>query len=183
MSVIVYHNGIMASDTRAYSGNSHPVGNKMKIHRLKDGSLLGMSSSTPGLPEEFKAWLERGANYEDYGPTDVDIEALLVKPDGSVYLYYNSYYRAGPLVGQTFTIGSGKKYALGAIAAGCDAAQAVEVAISCDPFCGGPVAVLPLVEARPEAPVAETQPVSQQKFTGRSKRKGFISRIKDELGA
>lgn len=151
MSVIVYHDGVMAADTRAYSGSSHPVGNKMKIHRLADGSLLGLSSSTPGLPEEFKAWLERGADREDYAPAEVDIEALLIAPDGKAYLYTDSYFRCGPLIGDTFTIGSGKKYALGAIKAGCDAEEAVHVAIACDPFCGGPVSLIRLHESDADA--------------------------------
>lgn len=157
MSVIVYHDGVMAADTRAYSGNSHPVGNKMKIHRLKDGSLLGISSGQVGIPEEFKAWIERGASREDYGPPDLDLEAILVKPDGQVFLYNDSYYSAGPLLGRTFTIGSGKKYAHGAIIAGCNAVQAVEVAIVCDPFCGGPVSSIPLsdtaADEKPSGPI------------------------------
>jgi hypothetical protein len=162
MSVIVYdvRNGLMCSDTRAYGGDSHPIGNKRKIHRLSDGSLLGMSSSQPGVPEEFKAWIERGAKLEDYGPTSPDIEALLVKPNGDVFLFSDSYYAAGPLTGDVFTVGSGKKYALGALRAGADAQRAVEVACECDTMCGGPVTALKLFEATPEPPVPVSGAVS-----------------------
>ncbi|MBD9511604.1 peptidase S14 [Ensifer sp. ENS10] len=146
MSVIVYDsaNQTMTADTRAYCGDSHPFGNKMKIHRLFDGSLLGVTSSTPGVPEEFKAWLERGARMDDFGPSDIDVDAILVTPFGEVFLFSDSYYRCGPLVGDFFTVGSGKRYALGAIRAGASAMRAVEVAIECDTMCGGPVAQLPL---------------------------------------
>lgn len=149
MSVVVYDakNQVMTADTRAYCGDAHPFGNKMKIHRLKDGSLLGVTSSTPGVPEEFKAWLERGARMDDFGPSDIDLDAILVTLTGEIYLFSDSYYRCGPLVGDYFTVGSGKRYALGALRAGANSVQAVEVAIQCDTMCGGPVSQLPLYEA------------------------------------
>lgn len=167
MSVIVYDakRQLMAADTRAYSGSSHPIGNKMKIHRLWDGSLLGMSSAQPGAPEAFKAWIDRGEKLDDYAPSDIDIEALLVKPNGEVFLYSDGYYRAGPLVGDVFTVGSGKKYALGAWHALRDAVQAVEVAIACDTMCGGPVAALPLHEPRTSDQPQEQLPLNLSGFS------------------
>lgn len=165
MSVIVYdvQKQIMAADTRAYGGDTHPMGNKMKIHRLHDGSLLGLTSSMPGVPEEFKAWLERGGRMDDWGPGDIDLDAILVDWCGDVYLYSNSYYRCGPLVGDVFTVGSGKKYALGAWQALRDPVKAVEVAIACDPMCGGPVAALPLRKPQNE-PVEPKEDQGQLPF-------------------
>ncbi|OCP21927.1 MULTISPECIES: hypothetical protein [unclassified Ensifer] len=146
MSVVVYHRGQMAADTRAYSGNSHPAGNKMKIHRLNDGSLVGIVSNQIGTPEAFVEWLNSGASRDDLMPSDPSFSAIQVKADGSVYLYDDGYTPAGPLVGETFTIGSGRKYALGAIKMGATIIQAVEVAIELDVWCGGPVAALALHE-------------------------------------
>lgn len=48
MTTIAYRNGVMAADTRAYSGGKLPIGTKTKIERLEDGTLLGVSSITPG---------------------------------------------------------------------------------------------------------------------------------------
>lgn len=161
MSVVIYDakSQVMAADTRAYSGSAHPIGNKMKIHRIAtgrfEGSLLGVTSSTPGMAEEFKHWIENDALRSDtLVPAGPDFEALLVMPDGSVHLYLDAYYSSGPLVGDVFTIGSGKKYALGAFKAGASVVGAVEAAIECDTMCGGPVALLQLHkdEAHEERP-------------------------------
>jgi ATP-dependent protease HslVU (ClpYQ) peptidase subunit len=156
MSVVIYdaNQQVMTADTRAYCGDAHPFGNKMKIHRLTDGSLLGVTSSTPGTPEEFKAWLERGARMDDWGPSEVDLDAILVTPAGEIFLYTDSYYRCGPLTGDYFTVGSGKRYALGAIKAGADALRAIEVAIECDSMCGGSAVQLHLRDTASPLPVA-----------------------------
>jgi hypothetical protein len=151
MSVIVYDAKakVMASDSRAYSGCSHPIGTKNKIHRIERGvyagSLLGISSSTPGMAEEFKHWIEENALREaSFVPVGPDFEAILVTPAGEVFLYVDAYYASGPLTGDVFTVGSGKKYALGAWHAHQNAARAVEIAIECDSMCGGSVQFLPL---------------------------------------
>lgn len=172
MSVIVYDHTqqIMTADTRAYSGDPHPTGNKMKIHKIKEGpfagSLLGITSSQPGMAEQLKQWITEGMDKEAFAPSQPDFEALLVKPDGEIFLFVDAYYPSGPLVGDVFTIGSGKKYALGALRAGANPIQAVEVAIRCDSMCGGPVAALTLhepaipdqvIDAAAETPV-EAQP-------------------------
>ncbi len=151
MSVVVYHRGVMAADSRAYSGSSHPAGNKMKIHRVAagpfEGSLLGITSNVVGMPERFKAWLEQGAKQDAWTAPDPCFEAILVQPNGHVFLFSGDCSASGPLVGETFTIGSGKGYALGAIKMGADAVRAAEIAIECDTWCGGPVTAIPLHNA------------------------------------
>jgi ATP-dependent protease HslVU (ClpYQ) peptidase subunit len=150
MSVVIYDSqrGLMAADSRAYGGDAHPIGNKMKIHRIKsgpfEGCLLGVTSAVPGMAEEFRQWVTEGMNKEAFAPTTPDLDALLVNTDGEVYLFSDAYYPSGPLMGDVFTVGSGKKYALGAFHAGASASQAVEAAIACDTMCGGPVATLEL---------------------------------------
>ena len=151
MSVIVYHDGVMAADSRAYSGTKHPMGLKCKIHRLRDGSLLGVSSSVVGFPEAFRNWLETGRKKEDMIP-EPSFDALLVRPGGGAFFYSNSYLPTGPLFGQPLTIGTGSKYALGAIHQGANAVRAVEVAIECDVWCGGPVHSFRLHEPNKDQP-------------------------------
>ncbi len=160
MSVVVYHKGIMAADTRAYSGSAHPAGNKMKIHRMPDGSLLGITSNVVGMPETFKRWIEEGADRKAILPSEPTFEALHVLPSGEIYFYCDGYTPAGPLVGETFTLGSGKGYALGAIKMGADAVEAVGVAIECDSWCGAPIAALPLHEASVEEQNGEGVPAT-----------------------
>lgn len=158
MSTVVYSNGVMAADTRAYSGNGHPIGNKMKIRRLSDGSLVGVTSNVVGFSEAFMQWLETGDD-GDLPSSEFAFDALHVKPNGQVFLYCDSLSPAGPLIGQHFTIGSGKKYALGALHAGLTPIQAVEIAAALDQFSGLPVAALNLIEASPEPAVAESDAV------------------------
>lgn len=161
MSVIVYdpETGVMAADSRAYAGDTHPVGQKLKAHRIEkgplEGSLLGITSSQPGFAECFKNWVTDGMMMEDIVNSTPDIEALLVKPDGSIFYFYDGYVAAGPLTGKVFTLGSGKRYALGAFIAGATASEAVEIACQCDTMCGLPVTTLSLHERAPGAAAGE----------------------------
>jgi len=155
MTVIVYANGVMAADTRAYSGESTPIGHKQKIHRLSDGSLFGASTTKPGLAEAFARWLETGMAGEP--PKDIDMKGLWVRPSGEVFLFMNSHEPSGPLVGPFFAVGSGEQYALGALSLGADAVKAVEVACLHDPWCAAPVMRLSLDPSldMPAAPESE----------------------------
>lgn len=144
MSVVVYRDGVMASDSRAYSGHVAPIGAKKKIHRLADGSLVGITSNHVGLPDRLLQWLKAGARDDDLMPADPQFSMLHVKPDGQVFYYWDSYMPTGPLEAEFFAIGSGEKYALGAMTAGCDAVNAAHVAIEHDIWCGGPVRALRL---------------------------------------
>ena len=144
MSVVVYKHGLMGADSRAYSGSNHPMGDKLKIHRLPDGTLLGIVSNSIGMPEAFRDWVIGGENREDFMPGDPSFSAIKVTPSGHVYLYDDSYTPSGPLTGDFFTIGSGRKYAYGALLMGASVTKAVEVAIQCDCWCGGHVERLEL---------------------------------------
>lgn len=145
MSVIVYdpRKRLMVSDTKAYSGSSRPIGYKSKIYRVTmgpfAGSLLGVTSNQPGVPEAFAEWVSNGMNKEDYAPSSPLFDALMVKPDGEIFFFNDSYYMAGPLRGDVFAIGSGAKYALGAFEICKDAFGAVRVAIKFDGFCDEPM--------------------------------------------
>jgi hypothetical protein len=98
------------------------------------------------MPEAFKAWLNSGARNDDVVPNEPLFDAIHVKLNGEIFLYVDGYTPAGPLHGTFFTIGSGRKYAYGALMCGKSPAEAVEITAQCDPFCGGPVAQLPLFE-------------------------------------
>jgi ATP-dependent protease HslVU (ClpYQ) peptidase subunit len=119
---------------------------------MPDGSLLGITSNQVGMPEAFKDWIAAGADRDAVMPAGPCLTALHVLPDGSVYLYSDGYIPAGPLEDETFTIGSGRKYALGAIHAGADAYEAVEIAIACDVWCAGPIMSLFLSETDQKDP-------------------------------
>lgn len=149
MTTIVYRDGVLVSDSRAYSGRKLPIGSKDKIHRLSDGSLVGVSTTLPGLSDELIAWFEAGADTQDLpdcSPSDQHggFVALRIMADGEVFYYQNRATPSGPLRAAFFAIGSGEEYALGALEAGAGAREAVEIACKLDPWSGFPIRELEL---------------------------------------
>lgn len=151
MTTIAYKDGVMAADSRAYSGDSTPIGHKTKIHRLEDGSLIGVSSCKPGVPETFIKWVREGANIDKTPNMVMDFLALHVKPtitgDAEITFYNSCFVAAGPVFGPYFSIGSGEKYALGAFSMGADAVQAIQAACMHDAWSKEPITRLELYPA------------------------------------
>lgn len=153
MTTICYRDGQLAADTRAYSGGSRPIGHKQKIGmvQLSGGEILafGISTAHPGLSEELRAWLgnEKSPDY-DPGPGR-EFEMLEVRDDGTVFYYQSSLTPSGPLEADYFAIGSGAEYALGALAHGATAQEAVEAASQHDVWTKAPIQFInvPLVGA------------------------------------
>ncbi len=143
MTTIAYRDGIMAADSRAYSGDKNPFGSKTKIHRLPDGSLFGASSSKVGVVDKLRRLtVEHGVSATF--PTVVEGQALLVKPNGDVFLFNEQDGFSGPIRTTFCAIGSGEQYAMGAFHMGADAARAVSIACECDVWTGGEITVLAL---------------------------------------
>lgn len=142
MTTIVYRNGVMACDSRAYSGGSMPIGSKSKIERLDDGTLLGVSSTIPGGAEAIRQW------YKDGMPKDCNynlpdrFSLLVAKLNGSIFMANDNLMISGPLMGEYFAIGSGSEYALGAMAAGLGPEQAVKIACELDVWSSEPIFAL-----------------------------------------
>jgi hypothetical protein len=140
MSVVAFRNGRMASDSRAYGGSwQASPGSKQKIHRLPDGSLVGLTSGKLGEPDRFLAWLKSGADRAEWKGDPPDVRALMVKLDGTLWLADCSLVFSGPITAEFYAIGSGADFALGAMSHGADAEHAVGVAIALCPHCGGPI--------------------------------------------
>lgn len=155
MSTIAYRDGKMAADSRAYAGSSDPIGSKQKIFRLDDGTLIGVSTTRPGVSEAFVEWYERvhldtDARHMDdphpqvFSEPNGKLTALVVTPDESVYLFEESCMPSGPLEAPFFAIGSGNQYALGALEMGASVEEAIACAIKCDVWSGGEVRTLNL---------------------------------------
>lgn len=157
MTCVTFRNGIMASDGRV-TDDSDIFSNKcQKIFRLKDSSLLGLAgdAATQEIVDLF--------NKRDF-PTvkklkalEIDFTGIFVKPDGSIQLVEVSRPKEEDKSSQWtaivfeikepfIAIGSGSKYALGAMERGATAEQAVKVSIKFDSSCGGPTQVYQLVE-------------------------------------
>lgn len=132
MTTIVYRDGILAADTRAYAGDSNPIGTKQKIYSLLDDNGMrisfGISTAAPGLSEEIRNWFFKD-RHPDFEPQlgERGFTALEIRGD-EVYYYKDSFTPSGPLTADYFAIGSGQSFALGALTMGADARTAVEVA-------------------------------------------------------
>lgn len=143
MTTICFRDGVLAADSRAYSGHATPIGEKCKIYRHRNGAMMGISTTLPGLGERMGAWFldDKNPDIEPIFSPDEGIDALEIDPHGNVFFYHNSVHPSGPLHGEFFAIGSGANYALGALHMGADAVDAVRVGIMCDPWSGGEVMI------------------------------------------
>lgn len=137
MTTIVYKDGMMVADSRAYAGDKHPIGNKVKIRRLKNGTLIGVSTTSPGGGEAVLNWIEAGRP-KDYTVPE-HFTMLEVHNNGEVYYATGADFLSGPLDAPFFAIGSGEAYAHGALKAGADAIEAVRIACECDTYTGPPI--------------------------------------------
>lgn len=143
MSCVAYKDGVLAGDSRAYGGDyqSSP-GQKAKIHRLPDGSVVGITSAVLGMPERYTEWLRNGADLGKFGEGSPDCCVMMVKPNGDLFIAQDGLYFSGPIKSRFHAIGSGAKYALGAMAVGATAVGAISAACQFDPHCGGEVMTL-----------------------------------------
>lgn len=145
MSTITYRDGIMAADSRAYAGGPTPIGFKKKLRKLVDGSMIGISTTLPGLSELVMDYFDNCASDVpniDYPQPEIGekkITILLVTADGEVYYADDSLNLSGPLDGEFWAIGSGEAYALGAMECGASAEEAIEIAKKFDVWSDGPV--------------------------------------------
>lgn len=147
MTTIVWRDGVLAADRRAYSGDKAPIGAKRKIGRLADGSLLGVSSSCVGAPALIQRWVESGAVAAADALKPENFQAILIRPNGQVFYAKDNLDWSGPLDTPFLAIGSGDHFALGALEMGASAPKAVLVASALDPWTGGGVDTLTLEPA------------------------------------
>lgn len=150
MSTIVYRDGIMAGDGRAYTGNSAEIGSKAKIRRLSTGVLVGVSSQGPGTGERLFAWLEQHlAKSDSFAAIDWEetsslqnlgkFTMLAVVSDHVAYLFEDNLFPSGPIKAPYYAIGSGREYALGAMVIGCCAVDALRAACKLDVWSDFPI--------------------------------------------
>lgn len=140
MTTIVYRDGLMVGDTRAYSADKHPIGHKAKIARLDDGTLIGVSSTIPGGGETVIEWWKSGLTESKELPKYFSM--LVVKPNGDAFYACDSSHVSGPLSAPYFAIGSGEQYAQGALAMGACAVDACRVACRLDAWTDLPLLAL-----------------------------------------
>lgn len=139
MTTVAYKAGVLAADSLVTS-NGVRDGAARKIAKHK-GMLLGGAGCWSTVTK-FMDWVRAGAQGECPIETGGEANGFVVMPDGRFIMWSGR----GPTTTESpyFAFGSGREFALGAMAAGASAEEAVRVAIELDVYSGGPVTTLRL---------------------------------------
>ncbi len=140
MTTIAFDGRTMAADTQQ-SGDFIDQFRAPKIVGSKDRRILTAGAGRVSSIERLRAWFFAGADLALLPQLEEkDDSTLLIVQGGKVF----ELDREGFLieVGAPYAIGTGAKFAMGAMLAGADARQAVRIAIKLDPDSGGRIAAL-----------------------------------------
>jgi hypothetical protein len=144
MTTIALRDGILAADRAIFDRDTY-CGQTVKIHRAGCGAIGGVAGCF-GDASTFREWMTSSAWVDVSSPPQFDhenSEALVIKPDGSVF-WIGPGKRWVQQWGPFFAIGSGFRIAMGALAAGASASEAVSIACDLDCYTRGPVDTLEL---------------------------------------
>lgn len=134
MTTIAFREGVLAADTLV-SGGGVRLGYVTKVRKL--GSVLAAGAGTMSFVQGFLDWFAAGME-GDPPETGGEFEGLIIH-DGRVVTWNDGW---DSLAAPFYAIGSGKYQALGAMAAGATAEEAVRAAILTDCYSGGPIDIL-----------------------------------------
>lgn len=132
MTVIAWDGKTLAADKQSTFCNLPR--RTTKVHRAKDGSLLGAAGTT-ALCHALREWYDGGCVKADFPDTKNETSMLVIRPDGQVLLY-DGHATPIPIEDAFTAIGCGRDYAIAAMHLGRTAREAVEVACIFDTCCG-----------------------------------------------
>jgi ATP-dependent protease HslVU (ClpYQ) peptidase subunit len=144
MTVIAWDGYTLAADKRETNGSL--IRTTTKIFRIHS-CLVGYAGEAT-FGEQMIAWFQAGEKAEDFPKEQRDkddwVPLLVIRENGKIHKYERTLY---PLKYQDkqFAIGSGRDFALAAMACGKTASEAVEVASMFDSNCGDGVDTLRLL--------------------------------------
>jgi hypothetical protein len=152
MTTIAYKDGVLAADTLATS-NCLRDNYGTKIWRV--GKLLVAASGNKACCLRFRTWVADGMEGESpFEGADLG-NGLVIAPDGNIVCWGEN--GPWPVTVPFYTLGSGYQLALGALAAGASAIEAVKIAAEYDTHTGGEVESLTLEREKPEPPPIRTE--------------------------
>lgn len=135
MTVIATDGRSMAGDGRALAGWTIADDDRVKVHRLASGAIVGTCGKA-SQGQAFRDWLDGGPE-----PTDTaDFGALVLNPDGSID-YYDGIVKV-PMNTAPQAIGCGSDFALAAMDLGKTPTEAVAYAITRNAGCGGKITTI-----------------------------------------
>lgn len=148
MTTIAFRDGIIASDSLASYGDNKVPSDMQKLFVLVDGRIAGVTGNE-GLWRRMLWWLQGDRKEQQPEPSnDKSYTIVVLRTDGEVEIFEDGYHyiETAPFM----AYGSGQAAALGALHAGCSAAEAVRIATLVDKNSGGAVKTL-RVEIKMEA--------------------------------
>jgi ATP-dependent protease HslVU (ClpYQ) peptidase subunit len=151
LTTIAYKDGRMAADSKCTAGGMF-VTKTTKMHRLPNGALLGSAGDADiRLLMDLlgRSTARKLPSRIELANTQTEFEGILAFPNGKTYLidvYVNDFEEMSEWTAQVLELeermaatGSGAQFALGAMAAGKSAAQAVAIACRYDSNSAPPV--------------------------------------------
>jgi ATP-dependent protease HslVU (ClpYQ) peptidase subunit len=152
VTTIAVKDGVMASDSRITEPDGMVFGRVPKIYRLASRALLGHSGDADirdALALLNTCTVKKLPTRAELSALKLDFAALLLFPNGKMFavscgprgeVASDSWYGEVIAVSERYAaVGSGAKFAIGAMAAGRSAKQAVEIACRYDTASGPPV--------------------------------------------
>lgn len=129
MTTICYRDGVLAADTAVFDRGTY-CGQMVKIAAAPDGTIGGGAGAQADVSAMVE-WLRGGMSGEPPTISDDDSEFIWVKPDGTMW-WRGPRSKVTQVVADYLAIGSGFRLAMGAMAHGASARQAVEIACDLD---------------------------------------------------
>lgn len=142
MTTIAYRDGVIAADTLACSGN---LADLFVAKIAARAGVLAGATGTSAMCMAFRDWFRRGMVGDPPSPVNPadkdDGYTGVIFPGANVVLMWND---AGWLKAEApyYAAGSGREIALGALAVGASAEEAVRAASRHDTHTGGEITVL-----------------------------------------
>lgn len=152
MTVLAWDGTSLAADKQATEGNTRHLTTKIK--RIDKGRFKGYLVGGSGMTSQVNhmiAWFELGAEpetfpkYQDHD--EFSAQLLAISPD-KVVLRFDINPLPCVFHDTHYALGNGREVALGALAMGATAQQAVEIASKMCEGCGMGVDVLPLIQKK-----------------------------------
>lgn len=141
MTTIAYRDGVLAAD-QLLTRNDIVIGLRTKIFRLKSGDLVAGCGNS-GAVATLRGWYDAGA--KGVQPEAPNSALVVFQCDGGILIFEAGHsHRLDRSAAAFHAFGSGNEIALGAMAAGATAEQAVAAAIALDVYSGGRVDILTL---------------------------------------
>lgn len=135
MTCVAYSAGVIAADSMSVADDFVKHLDSIKVAKRK-GHLFGIAGDLYDLDEVIKWYFSK-----DRKPIKhYEFDLLVITPSGSIH-QYDHKGRGDLIQGPFYSIGTGREFAIGALAAGASAEEAVQVAINWSPTCSGKVIV------------------------------------------